>query len=129
MVPYEIEQFITVPVANTIVPLPFPGRCTIDRIAVVRLDSTAITVSIYNRAFTGPLTPNKTIENDGHGKTLLRLGARMAIKAGDVLSEQEMRSLIDQLFATKMPYVCPHGRPIVLRISLEELDRRFGRTS
>jgi DNA mismatch repair protein MutL len=40
-----------------------------------------------------------------------------------------MRSLIDQLFATKMPYVCPHGRPIVLRISLEELDRRFGRTS
>jgi DNA mismatch repair protein MutL len=54
---------------------------------------------------------------------------KSAIKAGDVLSEQEMRSLIDQLFATKMPYVCPHGRPIVLRISLEELDRRFGRTS
>jgi len=28
-----------------------------------------------------------------------------------------------------MPYVCPHGRPVVLRISLDELDRRFGRTS
>jgi DNA mismatch repair protein MutL len=54
---------------------------------------------------------------------------KSAIKAGDSLSEQEMRSLIDQLFATKMPYVCPHGRPIVLRISIEELDRRFGRTS
>jgi DNA mismatch repair protein MutL len=54
---------------------------------------------------------------------------RSAIKAGDSLTEQEMRSLIDQLFATKMPYVCPHGRPIVLRISIEELDRRFGRTS
>jgi len=50
-------------------------------------------------------------------------------QAGDPLNEPEMRSLIDQLFATSMPYVCPHGRPIVLRISIEELDRRFGRTS
>ncbi|HEX9007493.1 MAG TPA: DNA mismatch repair protein MutL, partial [Bacteroidota bacterium] len=52
---------------------------------------------------------------------------RSAIKAGDPLSEAEMRSLIDQLFATSMPYVCPHGRPVVLRISTDELDRRFGR--
>ncbi len=52
---------------------------------------------------------------------------KSAIKAGDPLTEQEMRSLIDQLFATRMPYVCPHGRPVVLRISTEELDRRFGR--
>ncbi len=54
---------------------------------------------------------------------------KSAIKAGDSLNEAEMRSLIDQLFATTMPYVCPHGRPVVLRISIEELDRRFGRTS
>ncbi|HUI09780.1 MAG TPA: DNA mismatch repair endonuclease MutL [Bacteroidota bacterium] len=54
---------------------------------------------------------------------------RSAIKAGDPLTEEEMRSLIDQLFATQMPYVCPHGRPVVLRISIEELDRRFGRTT
>jgi len=54
---------------------------------------------------------------------------KSAVKAGDSLTKEEMRSLIDQLFATSMPYVCPHGRPIVLRISIEELDRRFGRTS
>jgi DNA mismatch repair protein MutL len=53
---------------------------------------------------------------------------KAAIKAGDKLSEKEMRLLIDQLFATTMPYVCPHGRPIVIKISLEEFDRRFGRT-
>ena len=53
---------------------------------------------------------------------------KTAIKAGDYLSEKEMRLLIDQLFATSMPYVCPHGRPIVVKISLEEFDRRFGRT-
>lgn len=53
---------------------------------------------------------------------------KAAIKAGDKLSEKEMRLLIDQLFATSMPYVCPHGRPIVIKISLDEFDRRFGRT-
>lgn len=54
---------------------------------------------------------------------------RASIKAGDPLSEGEMLSLIETLFSTTMPYVCPHGRPIVIRIDLGELDRRFGRTS
>jgi DNA mismatch repair protein MutL len=53
---------------------------------------------------------------------------KTAIKAGDRLSENEMRLLIDHLFATSMPYVCPHGRPVVVKISLTEFDRRFGRT-
>lgn len=56
------------------------------------------------------------------------LSCRAAVKSGDHLSEPEMRSLITQLQAATMPYVCPHGRPVMLRISLEELDRRFGRT-
>lgn len=56
-------------------------------------------------------------------------GCRAAIKAGDKLSAAEMQTLIDQLFATSNPYVCPHGRPIVIRLQLDELDRRFGRTS
>ncbi|MDE3058543.1 MAG: DNA mismatch repair endonuclease MutL, partial [Bacteroidota bacterium] len=54
---------------------------------------------------------------------------KAAIKAGDPLTEAEMRVLIDQLFATAMPYVCPHGRPILVKVSLAELDRRFMRTS
>ncbi len=53
---------------------------------------------------------------------------KAAIKAGDRLSQDEMRLLVDQLFATSMPYVCPHGRPIVIKIPLEEFDKRFGRT-
>jgi len=73
-------------------------------------------------------------ENRQHGPMDVRdnlaksFACRSAIKAGDPLSEQEMRSLLAQLFETEMPYVCPHGRPIVLRISIGELDRRFGRT-
>ena len=53
---------------------------------------------------------------------------KAAIKAGDRLSTTEMIVLIDQLFATQMPYVCPHGRPVVVKISTDELDKRFGRT-
>ena len=53
---------------------------------------------------------------------------KAAIKAGDRLTENEMRILVDKLFATSMPYVCPHGRPIVIKIPLEEFDKRFGRT-
>jgi DNA mismatch repair protein MutL len=53
---------------------------------------------------------------------------KSAIKAGERLSQGEMASLVDQLFATRDPYVCPHGRPIVVNLTIEEIDRRFGRT-
>jgi DNA mismatch repair protein MutL len=52
---------------------------------------------------------------------------RNAIMTGQKLGLDEMRMLIDRLFATRMPYVCPHGRPVIIRLSLDELDRMFGR--
>jgi len=51
-----------------------------------------------------------------------------AIRSGDRLTLASMNALIDQLFATKSPYFCPHGRPVVVNIPLAELDKRFGRT-
>lgn len=53
---------------------------------------------------------------------------RSAIKSGDKLAREEMLALIDGLFACEMPYVCPHGRPTVIRITTDELDKRFSRT-
>jgi DNA mismatch repair protein MutL len=55
------------------------------------------------------------------------VACKSAIKAGQSLSVSEMRSLIDRLFACENPYTCPHGRPIVIRFSLDELATRFGR--
>ena len=52
---------------------------------------------------------------------------KAAIKAGDFLELDERVSLIDNLFATKNPYYCPHGRPIVVAIKTDELDKRFER--
>ncbi|MCC6348159.1 MAG: DNA mismatch repair endonuclease MutL [Candidatus Eisenbacteria bacterium] len=51
-----------------------------------------------------------------------------AIKAGDPLSVEDMRSLVDQLFATERPHGDPHGRPTFVRMELEDLHRRFGRS-
>ena len=56
------------------------------------------------------------------------VACKAAIKAGDKLTQDEMRALIDQLFATELPYSCPHGRPTFMRMTSEELDKRFGRT-
>ncbi|NOZ07307.1 MAG: DNA mismatch repair endonuclease MutL [FCB group bacterium] len=53
---------------------------------------------------------------------------KAAIKAGDKLEPEEMRSLLDKLFATEHPYYCPHGRPIVVNLTTDELDHRFERT-
>ena len=52
---------------------------------------------------------------------------KAAIKAGDSLNPPEMKVLIDQLFNTEHPYYCPHGRPIIVNLGIEELDRRFER--
>jgi DNA mismatch repair protein MutL len=74
-------------------------------------------------------------KNNEHGDSMdardnvaKSFACKAAIKAGDKLTTTEMIVLIDQLFATTMPYVCPHGRPVVVKIPIEELDRRFGRT-
>lgn len=52
---------------------------------------------------------------------------KAAIKAGDRLDESECISLIDKLFATEHPYYCPHGRPIIINLSINDLDKRFER--
>lgn len=52
---------------------------------------------------------------------------KMAVKAGDSLSHAEMTHLLQELADTENPYLCPHGRPVVLVLSIEELERRFKR--
>ena len=51
-----------------------------------------------------------------------------AVRAGDALSREAMRSLVDQLFGTSRPHGDPHGRPTFVRLELAELHRRFGRS-
>jgi len=50
-----------------------------------------------------------------------------AVRSGQPLSPVERRALFDRLFATSLPHGDPHGRATYVRVSMEELDRRFGR--
>ena len=52
---------------------------------------------------------------------------RLAVKAGDPLSGEEMTGLLEQLAKTTNPHLCPHGRPAVVVVPYAELDRRFRR--
>ena len=51
-----------------------------------------------------------------------------SIRAGQKLTENEMQNIIRQLLNAREPFVCPHGRPIMLKVPIKRLDRMFGRT-
>lgn len=61
-------------------------------------------------------------------RMLAYAACRGAIKAGDPLNIRQMRELIRDLFHTSRPFVCPHGRPTIVRFTPEELGRLFHRT-
>ncbi len=48
-----------------------------------------------------------------------------SIKSGKVLTQEEMNLIIDELFACRMPYSSPNGKPTITTFSSEELDKRF----
>ena len=56
------------------------------------------------------------------------MACHTSIRTGDRLDPREMESLISQLLDTRVPFACPHGRPILIKIPLTEFDRLFHRT-
>ncbi|HEX6791160.1 MAG TPA: DNA mismatch repair endonuclease MutL [Candidatus Krumholzibacteria bacterium] len=60
-------------------------------------------------------------------KLIASYACRSAIKAGQRLPVEEMKLLADQLFAVDNPYSCPHGRPTIYRLSVDEIARWFHR--
>ena len=60
-------------------------------------------------------------------KIAISVSCRSAIKINTPLSDEKMRWLVDELFRCENPYTCPHGRPITLRINIEDVLRGFKR--
>jgi DNA mismatch repair protein MutL len=77
-----------------------------------------------------------TIEAEKRGapKSTLRdaiaasLACRAAVKINMRLTPEKMRWLIDRLLTTTSPTTCPHGRPVILRLSMKDIERGFHRT-
>ncbi|KPK77076.1 MAG: hypothetical protein AMJ89_03090 [candidate division Zixibacteria bacterium SM23_73] len=74
------------------------------------------------------LEEERKVEKDRVKAVAKSFACHGAVKAGDRLTPEEMSSLVHQLFATEEPYSCPHGRPTVVKISIDELNRKFGRS-
>ena len=55
------------------------------------------------------------------------MACKAAIKDGDRLTDREVRDLLEARDAIERSSNCPHGRPTSMRITLDELDRQFGR--
>jgi len=79
------------------------------------------------REFLANLADTGDTRVSGIEKVAASFACKAAVKAGDPLDHLEMNELVDRLFATEQPFFCPHGRPIVVRVSLDEIERRFGR--
>ena len=55
------------------------------------------------------------------------IACHAAVRAGQALSDAEMRALLEQLEATANPHTCPHGRPTMVHFSSYHVEREFGR--
>jgi len=61
-------------------------------------------------------------------KIIARVCKRAAVKAGQVLSAEEGEKLLVDLESCQSPRTCPHGRPTMIHLSVDLLERKFGRT-
>ena len=67
------------------------------------------------------------LQNEIEAKLAARVCKRMAVKAGQALSSEEQRALLIDLEVCDSPRTCPHGRPTMIHLSVDTLERQFGR--
>lgn len=67
------------------------------------------------------------LANELESRLAARICKRMAVKGGQVLSVEEQKNLIQDLEACQSPRTCPHGRPTMVHLSIDLLERQFGR--
>jgi len=67
------------------------------------------------------------LQNEIEARIIARVCKRAAVKAGQVLTIEEQRTLIMDLESCSNPRTCPHGRPTMIHLSVDLLERQFGR--
>ncbi|MBI4180896.1 MAG: DNA mismatch repair endonuclease MutL [Chloroflexi bacterium] len=67
-------------------------------------------------------------EGDWLEKVGITIACHSAVRAGQALTDDEMRELLRQLELVALPNTCPHGRPTMIHLSSGQLEREFGRS-
>ena len=70
---------------------------------------------------------NNLVDGENDKRIILKICKKAAIKGGQVLSIPEQEQLIRDLENCNSPRTCPHGRPTMIHISVDLLERQFGR--
>ena len=58
---------------------------------------------------------------------LTRMACRAAVMAGDMVTIPQMEKILRELSKTELPYTCPHGRPTLMKVTIDELEKKFRR--
>ena len=74
-----------------------------------------------------PLVPGENGVRRRREQIAISLSCRAAIKINTPLTREKIQWLLDELFACENPYTCPHGRPIILRVGIEDVLKGFKR--
>lgn len=78
-------------------------------------------LSDYNGRF-DKLTSSALIKDK-----IAKIACKRAIKGGDALNDEQIDKVLEYFFSNGVPLQCPHGRPTLLKITRDEIERRFGR--
>lgn len=106
---------------------PFGGNTYLVRAVpavLVGTDLRQALAGIVDELAEGRLSP---LTHEREKRVIASVCKQAAIKAGQVLSDEELRELVRQLEQTTMPRTCPHGRPTMIHLSQAQLEREFGR--
>lgn len=90
---------------------------------LVGMDPTAA-LAVIVEDFEEDETP---LQAETEARIIARVCKRAAVKAGQALSPEEQKALLDDLEACQSPRTCPHGRPTMIHLSVDLLERQFGR--
>jgi DNA mismatch repair protein MutL len=106
---------------------PFGGRTIVVRAipsVMQRGDIKQIVMDLMDQIAT---SPDKHDELKLQEEALIMTACHSAVQAGDQLTDAEVTNLLRELFNTEPPFVCPHGRPIIIRMNRAELEEKFQR--
>jgi len=100
-----------------------------DRTYLVR----TVPALLYNKDWMGVVrelldSASEGDKGDWMEKIAVSIACHSAVRAGQVLTDDEMQELIRQLEQTAVPHTCPHGRPTMIHLSSGQLRKEFGRS-
>ena len=82
---------------------------------------------VFVREMLDEIEKNGSLSLEKKRSEILQLACKHAIKGGETLTEDQLRSILDEMISRKVTPTCPHGRPLVVSVSHREIDKKFKR--